>query len=75
MLDSLGGNKTAAVANIRQYLAAEWKAKMCGDEGDENEYEFSSKEMITMRPQKPGQENNSDCGIYLLHYIEMMFKR
>eukprot|EP00092_Neocalanus_flemingeri_P033060 GFUD01035954.1.p1 GENE.GFUD01035954.1~~GFUD01035954.1.p1 ORF type:complete len:1471 (+),score=415.21 GFUD01035954.1:79-4491(+) len=74
VLDSMGGNKSAAVTNIRHYLAAEWKAKMCGEEGDEDEYEFSSKEMKTVRPKKPEQENYSDCGIYLLHYIEMMFK-
>jgi len=74
VLDSMGGNKTTAVSNIRHYLSAEWKAKMCGEEGDEDEYEFTSKEMRTVRPQKPEQENYSDCGIYLLHYIEMMFK-
>ena len=75
VLDSMGGNKNTAVRNIRHYLSAEWKAKMCGEEGDENEYEFTSKEMKTVRPQKPEQENYSDLGIYLLHYIEMMFKR
>ena len=75
VLDSMGGNKNTAVRNIRHYLSAEWKAKMCGEEGDEDEYEFTSKEMKTVRPQKPEQENYSDCGIYLLHYIEMMFKR
>jgi hypothetical protein len=74
VLDSMGGNKTAAVSNIRHYLAAEWKAKMCGEEGDEEEFEFSSKEMKTVRPVKPEQENYSDCGIYLLHYIEHMFR-
>jgi len=70
VLDSMGGNKTAAVSNIRHYLAAEWKAKMCADE---EEFEFSSKEMRTVRPSKPEQENYTDCGIYLLHYIEKMF--
>ena len=75
VLDSMGGNKTGAVSNIRQYLAAEWKAKMCTDENLEDVYEFSGKEMKTVRPIKPEQENFSDCGIYLLHYIEMMFKR
>jgi len=70
VLDSMGGNKTAAVSNIRHYLAAEWKAKMCGDE---EEFEFSSKEMRTVRPAKPEQENYTDCGIYLLQYIEKMF--
>jgi len=73
VLDSMGGNKTAAVSNIRHYLAAEWKAKMCG-ENDEDEYEFTSKQMRTIRPLKPEQENYSDCGIYLLQYIEKIFQ-
>ena len=72
VLDSIGGTRSAAVSNIRHYLAAEWKAKMCGDE---EEFEFSSKEMRTVRPAKPEQENYTDCGIYLLQYIEKMFTR
>ena len=71
VLDSMGDSKTDAVSIIRDYLAAEWKAKMCG----EKQFEFSSKEIRTVRPTKPEQENYTDCGIYLLQYIEKMFDR
>ena len=74
VLDSMGGNKTAAVSNIRHYLAAEWKAKMCG-ENDEEEYKFTEEQMRTIRPKKPQQKNSFDCGIYLLDYMEKIFQR
>ena len=71
VLDSMGGSKTDAVSIIRDYLAAEWKTKMFGKE----QFKFSSKEIRTVRPKKPEQENYTDCGIYLLKYIEKMFER
>ena len=39
------------------------------------EVEFSSKSMRVVRPVKPEQTNYSDCGIYLLHYVEKIFNR
>merc|ERR1719153_127021 len=35
--------------------------------------EFSKKVMRVVRPDKPEQHNYSDCGIYLLHYVEKIF--
>ena len=69
VLDSMGGKKTNAVKNIRNYQVEEWRAKISG----ENEHQFSSQEMKTVWPEIPLQENDTDCGIYLLHYIEKMF--
>ena len=37
------------------------------------EVDFSKNSMRTLRPVKPEQHNYSDCGIYLLHYIEKIF--
>ena len=37
------------------------------------EVDFSKKSMRTLLPVKPEQHNYSDCGIYLLHYIEKIF--
>jgi len=73
VLDSLGGTKTSAVTNIQQYLRCEWRKKKCAEEGDTEEFSFSS-EMRTVRLRKPEQENWSDCGIFLLHYVEKIFK-
>jgi len=72
VLDSLGGSKSSTVTNIRNYLRNEWKAKRCEEGGDE--CRFSAKEMKAVVPKKPEQDNYSDCGIFLLHYIEMVFK-
>jgi len=73
VLDSMGGTKDSAVRNIRQYLACEWTKKKCGGDSDTEEYSFSGAEMRTVRPMKPEQENYSDCGIFLLHYVEKVF--
>ena len=75
VLDSLGGNKSAAVNNIRHYLAQEWILKEGSKQPDVECPDFSSKMMKTIRPKKPEQENFSDCGIYLLHYVEKIFQR
>jgi len=68
LLDSMGGNQDTAVAVIRQYLAAEWKAKRGGSET------FSGREMRLLKPEKPQQQNYTDCGVFLLHYVEKMFQ-
>ena len=39
------------------------------------EVEFSSKSMKVVRPVKPEQPNFSDCGIFLLQYVEKIFTR
>jgi len=70
VLDSLGGNKTAAVTNIRKYLNVEWSQKVNAFD----DVDFSSEQMKTIRPKKPEQENFSDCGIFLLHYVEKIFE-
>ena len=75
VLDSLGGTKSGAVTNIRHYLAQEWAAKEAPRHPGHGEVTFTAREMRTIRPQKPEQENNSDCGIYLLYYVEKMFGR
>lgn len=70
VLDSLGDNKTAAVTNIRKYLNVEWAQKVNAFD----DVDFSSEQMKTIRPKKPEQENFSDCGIFLLHYVEKIFE-
>ena len=37
------------------------------------EVDFSKRSMRTLWPTKPEQPNYSDCGIYLLHYVEKIF--
>ena len=71
VLDSLGGEKQSAVTNIRQYLTQEWIAKL----GTEDQPDFSARSMKTMRPSPSLQDNFSDCGIFLLHYVEKILQR
>jgi len=79
VLDSMGGTKNAAVSNIRQYLAQEWRTRKVelADGEELPEYQelptFSSKEMRVLRPSKPEQNNYSDCGLFLLYYVEKIF--
>jgi len=68
LLDSMGGGKDRSVSKIRSYLAAEWNAKTGGTE------KFSKRQMRCLKPPKPEQDNFYDCGIYLLHYVENIFK-
>ena len=77
VLDSLGKTQSGAVTNIRHYLAQEWAAKEAPRHPGpgRGEVTFTAREMRTLRPKKPEQENGSDCGIYLLYYVEKMFSR
>ena len=74
VLDSMGGCKGLAVNNIRQYLEEEWRSRKCLH-ADELQYEFNDREMKTLKPTKPEQQNYSDCGLFLLHYVEKIFGR
>ncbi|KAL7983464.1 hypothetical protein Chor_000340 [Crotalus horridus] len=69
ILDSL---KASSVQNtvqvLREYLEAEWEAKR------KTCREFSKSTMIDFCPRVPKQNNNSDCGIYLLQYVETFFQ-
>ena len=74
VLDSVGGRKNTAVKNIRRYLACEWNKKKCAGAELLTNLEQMGKNMQKIRPNKPEQENNSDCGIFLLQYVETVFK-
>ncbi|XP_063161671.1 sentrin-specific protease 7 [Candoia aspera] len=69
ILDSL---KASSVENtvqvLREYLEAEWEAKR------KTCREFSKSTMVDFCPRVPKQNNSSDCGIYLLQYVETFFQ-
>ncbi|RLV97598.1 hypothetical protein DV515_00011602 [Chloebia gouldiae] len=69
ILDSLKAcsvQKTVQV--LREYLEAEWEAKR------KTHREFSKSTMIDLCPRVPKQDNCSDCGVYLLQYVESFFQ-
>lgn len=67
LLDSMGGDNEELLDEIRQYLTEEWKVKTGGKET------FGKREVRLVKPEKPQQLNSTDCGVYLLQYIEKMF--
>ena len=71
--DSLaGGSKARTHQTLREYLTCEWKTKMV-KEGKE-ERVFTRDNMPGGSPKVQQQPNFSDCGIYLLQYVESFFK-
>ena len=68
VLDSLGGSHSTAVSKIRSYLTFEHleKKKIPKNYGKEK--------MGEKHPPIPLQPNSCDCGLFLLHYVELIFK-
>ncbi|NXM35889.1 SENP7 protease, partial [Oxyruncus cristatus] len=69
ILDSLkAGSVQKTVQVLREYLEMEWEAKR------KSHREFSKSTMIDLCPRVPKQDNSSDCGVYLLQYVESFFQ-
>ncbi|KAJ8948885.1 hypothetical protein NQ318_005506 [Aromia moschata] len=68
IFDSLAGaSRCRVVATLRDYLTCEYKAKL----GKERIY---NKDIIKGAcPKVPQQNNFTDCGLYLLQYVEQFF--
>ncbi|KAJ9576151.1 hypothetical protein L9F63_006973, partial [Diploptera punctata] len=69
IFDSLAGaSRTRVVATLRDYLRIEYKVK----EGKERE--FSKDTIKGSTPKVPQQTNFTDCGVYVLQYVESFFQ-
>ncbi|XP_060090546.1 sentrin-specific protease 7 [Heteronotia binoei] len=69
ILDSLkAGSIENTVQLLREYLELEWEAK------HKTHREFSKSTMVDFCPRVPKQDNSSDCGVYLLQYVETFFQ-
>ncbi|XP_042723517.1 sentrin-specific protease 7 isoform X7 [Lagopus leucura] len=69
ILDSLkAGSVQKTVQVLREYLEVEWEAKR------KTHREFSKSTMVDFYPRVPKQDNSSDCGVYLLQYVESFFQ-
>ena len=70
IFDSLQTKSRAKVAaTLREYLKCEYKSKI----GDK-ERNFTVENLPGCCPKVPQQDNSSDCGVYLLQYIESFFE-
>lgn len=69
IFDSLvGAPRYRVAATLREYLSIEYKVK-------EGKTKAFTKDTIKgMLPKVPQQTNFTDCGLYLLQYVEMFFK-
>jgi len=68
VLDSLGGNHSSAISKIRQYLSFEHLEKR------KLPLNFGKEKLGEKHPPIPYQPNSCDCGLFLLHYVELIFK-
>ena len=68
VLDSLGGSHSTAVAKIRSYLTFEHLEKK------NIPLNFGKEKMAEKHPPIPLQPNSCDCGLFLCHYVELIFK-
>ncbi|KYQ91039.1 hypothetical protein DLAC_07940 [Tieghemostelium lacteum] len=70
-LDSLYKKPNSIVSHLRKYLTLEWKHKR----SQHGERSFQDpKKFPIFTGHVPMQQNYSDCGIFLLHYIELFCK-
>ncbi|XP_012286581.1 uncharacterized protein LOC105703068 isoform X2 [Orussus abietinus] len=69
IFDSLAGaSRSRVVATLRDYLSCEYLAKMG------KEKVFSKDTIKGASPKVPQQSNFTDCGVYVLQYVESFFK-
>ncbi|CAL8102558.1 unnamed protein product [Calicophoron daubneyi] len=64
--------RTENLRVIREYLQAEWDCRRAEYDGL---LSFNKDTIRGFSPRVPSQSNLVDCGIYLLHYVEMFFKK
>ncbi|XP_078089024.1 sentrin-specific protease 7 isoform X3 [Mustelus asterias] len=70
IMDSLrAASQLHTVKILREYLQIEWEVKKRGQRN------FTAENMKGSVPRVPKQDNSSDCGIYLLQYVESFFQK
>ncbi|XP_026729265.1 uncharacterized protein LOC113494928 isoform X2 [Trichoplusia ni] len=69
IFDSLAGaSRSRVVATLRDYLTCEYQAKVSHNKV------FNKDNIKGSCPKIPQQNNFTDCGLYLLQYVEQFFK-
>lgn len=69
LMDSLRGpSRSNVVKTLREYLEVEWEVK----KGSKRS--FSKEFMKGSNPRVPQQNNFSDCGVFVLQYVESFFE-
>ncbi|XP_067272841.1 sentrin-specific protease 6 isoform X2 [Pseudorasbora parva] len=69
IMDSLRGpTRSTVVKTLREYLEVEWEVKKGSPRS------FGKEVMKGSSPRVPQQDNFSDCGVYVLQYVESFFE-
>ena len=72
LFDSLiSGGRSKVFSNLRSYLTLEWKDKR---QGLGPEKVFTKKNLKASFPKIPLQNNDCDCGVYILQFAESFFQ-
>jgi len=66
VLDSLGHSPTTVFKQLRQYLGEEWADK----KKNQPPRTFKKENILGTVPKVPNQDNYSDCGVFVLKYVE-----
>ncbi|KAK7877092.1 hypothetical protein WMY93_032201 [Mugilogobius chulae] len=68
-MDSLRGPaRSTVVKTLREYLEVEWEVRRGSQRS------FNKDVMKGSSPRVPQQDNFSDCGVYVLQYVESFFQ-
>uniref|UniRef100_A0A7N1A5E1 Ubiquitin-like protease family profile domain-containing protein n=1 Tax=Kalanchoe fedtschenkoi TaxID=63787 RepID=A0A7N1A5E1_KALFE len=70
-MDSIKGSHTGLKNHLQSYLWEEWKEKQ-NEETEEIYSKFFNLRFISL--EVPQQENSYDCGLFLLHYVELFLE-
>ncbi|XP_051264973.1 sentrin-specific protease 6 isoform X2 [Dicentrarchus labrax] len=69
IMDSLRGPaRSTVVKTLREYLEVEWEVRKA------TQRSFGKDVMKGSSPRVPQQDNYSDCGVYILQYVESFFE-
>ena len=67
-MDSLGGDNKEDVNLIKEYLIIELNTRR-------QNKNLQPEIMTVVRPSLPQQDNFTDCGVFLMHYVEKILER
>ncbi|KAF3435089.1 hypothetical protein FNV43_RR22176 [Rhamnella rubrinervis] len=71
-MDSIRGSHKGLKNLVQSYLCEEWKERHSGT-GEDLSSKFLDLRFVPL--ELPQQENTFDCGLFLLHYVELFLKQ
>ncbi|KAJ0586246.1 putative Ulp1 peptidase [Helianthus annuus] len=72
-MDSIRGSHTGLKGLMQSYLKEEWKGRLQEEASEDISSKFDNIRFISL--ELPQQPNTSDCGLFLLHYVELFLEQ